>query len=433
MQSTSFPRSLPMTSTPNPHSTRWIKDAVMEQLKCIENTIYFLDSLLADQHGPFSGEIRSSVASNAAAELEMLERRMAIACKKLRGFQLEIKRRRTVMLNAIAPISKLPVEALRAIFRELVLPARCCQESHPLDGDTIHALSMTCYQWRELVMGYPYLWTHIQLDWSPVRIQRWIGRARGLPLHIHNKEQAITHSLRRRPSSLYKILFSIIYQMNSEWESFRIYNGTQFQPEELSQLYSSTKLVVGEIIFCTVNPQNFIGRRGSATRFSLTSRPVFLRDLTIRSAALSVIGSPPNLEKLTLTDCEVPTATWYDALSSMRHLRLLSVARSYQREAGINLARLITQIKLPALEVLQLNDPNREFVELVVSFCDLPKLHTISLTKMTPFMYLVVQLVSYIHAFSASVALDTNFLLRSLNALQLRPFVSILVLMIEPA
>src|SRR5260221_11226087 len=102
MQSTSFPRSLPMTSTPNPHSTRWIKDAVMEQLKCIENTIYFLDSLLADQHGPFSGELRSSVASNAAAELELIERRLAIACKKLRGFKHEIKRGKNVILHAIA-------------------------------------------------------------------------------------------------------------------------------------------------------------------------------------------------------------------------------------------------------------------------------------------------------------------------------------------
>ena len=369
----------------------------MEQLGCLEKAIGSLDSLFFEEHGPFSGKIRPSIASNAVAELEMLERRMAAACKKLRGGQLEIQRRRTGMLNSIALISKLPVEVLRAIFRELVLPARHGQENRTVDGDAIHALSMTCYHWRELVMEYPYLWTHIQLDWSLARIQRWIGRARGLPLHIHNRERWITHSLSRRPPSLYMILSNIIYQLDSEWKSFRIYNSTQFQPEELILLYSSTKVEVGEIIFRKVNSQALRGRvlrHRLATRFTLTSRPAHLRDLTIRNATLSVTGSPLNLEKLTLTDCEVSTAMWYDAISSMGRLRLLSVTRSYQRDAGINLARLSMPIKLPALEVLQLDDANREFVELVVSYCDLPKLHTVSLTKMAPLMYLVVQLVS---------------------------------------
>ncbi|CEL54800.1 hypothetical protein RSOLAG1IB_07334 [Rhizoctonia solani AG-1 IB] len=90
-----------------------------------------------------------------------------------------------------ASMRRLPTELLSRIFRHTV-PRGC--RSYSYDGTRILlVLTWVCRRWRELAIGTPSLWSHVDLELAdyednppPPEIERlWLERAGSLPLHVH--------------------------------------------------------------------------------------------------------------------------------------------------------------------------------------------------------------------------------------------------------
>ncbi|KAK0192856.1 hypothetical protein F5146DRAFT_1120594 [Armillaria mellea] len=80
--------------------------------------------------------------------------------------------------SILAPVRRLPFDVLKSVFHEMQILKRQSYSGYSHEGlDLTHspwALSHVCGAWRDIVLSYPQLWSHIALclqsDWAVCRI-----------------------------------------------------------------------------------------------------------------------------------------------------------------------------------------------------------------------------------------------------------------------
>ncbi|KAK0237868.1 hypothetical protein EDD85DRAFT_832158 [Armillaria nabsnona] len=93
-----------------------------------------------------------------------------------------------VYSSTLAPVRRLPIDVLRTVFREIQISEwrTIPLPPPPLDySQGPWTLSHVCGAWRDIVLSYPQLWSHIVLHFrSPSSVRNPLAEAYSPPRHI---------------------------------------------------------------------------------------------------------------------------------------------------------------------------------------------------------------------------------------------------------
>ncbi|KAF8600695.1 hypothetical protein BDV93DRAFT_587830 [Ceratobasidium sp. AG-I] len=93
--------------------------------------------------------------------------------------------------NKITAVNRLPPEVLQQIFAMLPLCVQDIDRKVPLRLGSADTIAEVCTYWRDVAIGAPFLWTHIDLTVGSnfrslhQRSAILFERSRGLPIHLH--------------------------------------------------------------------------------------------------------------------------------------------------------------------------------------------------------------------------------------------------------
>ncbi|KAF8308827.1 hypothetical protein DL93DRAFT_2170832 [Clavulina sp. PMI_390] len=347
--------------------------AARESIESLDNFLNTIDLNATPIiiHNPPS--TRSSHQSTTRNRHEMLETfcsEVEVLFDKLSFMRQRLLLRRAVCAGALSPVTAMPVELLREVFRLVV-------EASP---STLPALLAVCHPWRSIVSQQHELWGSVALragdSFGGIVAHRDHGGSLPLALSVDACMHSWPHKLRLAFPDMGQRLESLHWSTSAS-----LLDLLDPEDEIIFSALHTIRLSIPYLCEMCGDPDEL----ANASAFIASVTAPSLRRLEIDNVHDLEIPdtTAKTLEHLVLSNVEMHSAFFADLLQVATSLKSLVIG-SVRADFAESAADIKGLTILPCLETLQFDGIFPELVEPVLKICECPNLRSLKLSRSTP-------------------------------------------------